>query len=52
LRGSGAVFNHRLDCTGGVLAEESTERVRGFFETRRGTKSEGMVEDGEVPKWS
>jgi tRNA(adenine34) deaminase len=41
LRGSGAVFNHRLDCKGGVLAEESTERVRAFFENRRETRIGG-----------
>ncbi len=39
LAGSGALFNHRLDCLGGVLAAESSELIRGFFEKRRGTKS-------------
>ncbi len=37
--GSGALFNHRLDCQGGVLAAESSGLIRGFFENRRGTKS-------------
>lgn len=37
--GSGALFNHRLDCQDGVLAVESSELIRGFFENRRGTKS-------------
>jgi len=36
---SGALFNHRLDCQDGVLAAESSELIRGFFENRRGTKS-------------
>ncbi len=40
LRGTGALFNHRLDCLGGVLAAESSELIRGFFEKRRGMKSE------------
>ena len=40
LAGSGALFNHRLDCLGGVLAVESSELIRGFFEKRRGRKSE------------
>lgn len=39
LAGSGALFNHRLDCQDGVLAAESSELIRGFFENRRGTKS-------------
>ncbi len=39
LAGSGALFNHRVDCLGGVLAAESSELIRGFFEKRRGTKS-------------
>ena len=54
MRDSGAVFNHRLECVGGVLARESSELLRGFFERRRGTgpgKSQN-VWDGEVPKWS
>ncbi len=40
LRGTGALFNHRFDCLGGVLAAESTELIRGFFAGRRETKSE------------
>lgn len=32
---AGAVFNHRLECRGGVLAEEASERVRRFFFKRR-----------------
>ena len=52
LHGSGAVFNHHLECKGGLLAEQSAERIRSFFEKRRGAKSEEMVKDGEVPKWS
>jgi tRNA(adenine34) deaminase len=39
LRGEGASFNHNLDCQGGVLAEESSELIRSFFERRRGTES-------------
>ncbi len=38
LRGTGALFNHRLDCMGGVLAAESSELIRGFFAERRETK--------------
>ena len=54
LRETGALFNHRLDCQGGVLAAESSELIRGFFEKRRGMKSEEGRDggDGEVPKWS
>ena len=32
-------FNHRVECTGGVLADECAERLRGFFRDRRGTES-------------
>jgi tRNA(adenine34) deaminase len=54
LRGTGALFNHRLECQGGVLAGESSELLRRFFEKRRGTESSKShdVENGEVPKWS
>ena len=54
LRGAGALFNHRLDCVGGVLAAESSELMRGFFERRRRKDSgnEQDSRDGEVPKWS
>ncbi len=53
LRGTGALFNHRLDCLGGVLAPASSELIRGFFEKRRATKSgkHHGVRNGEVPKW-
>ncbi|NIM02043.1 MAG: tRNA-specific adenosine deaminase [Acidobacteria bacterium] len=40
LRGSGAMFNHRLDWLGGVLAAESSALLRGFFEQRRTTRAE------------
>ena len=54
LRGTGASFNHRLVCLGGVLSGESSELIWRFFEKRRGTKSgtSPNVGDGEVPKWS
>ena len=54
LRGAGALFNHRLECLGGVLAAESSELIRGFFERRRGRESGNKQDsgDGEVPKWS
>jgi len=39
LRGEGALFNHSLDCRGGVLADQSSELIRSFFERRRGTES-------------
>ena len=54
MRDTGALFNHDLDCRGGVLAAESAGLLRAFFERRRGTRSEDTrsVGDGEVPKWS
>ena len=54
MRDSGALFNHRFGCLGGVLADESSALLRRFFERRRGTGFEkvGSVGDGEVPKWS
>ena len=54
MRAAGALFNHRLDCLGGVLGTESSELLRGFFERRRGTESgrNHAFGDGEVPKWS
>ena len=41
LRESGAVFNHRLEFRGGVLAEEASDKVRAFFVKRRDTSHEG-----------
>lgn len=32
---SDARFNHRTDCTGGLLAQECGELLRGFFRLRR-----------------
>ena len=38
LRDSGAVFNHRAEIRGGVLAEESARKLREFFAGRRGNE--------------
>lgn len=42
MRETGALFNHRFECQGGVLAEESSALLRGFFERRRETESEDV----------
>lgn len=60
LRETGAVFNHRFDVLGGVLASESAELLRGFFAGRRDGRTGGggivataaHADCGEVPKWS
>src|SRR5262245_22707590 len=54
LRASGADFNHRFETTGGVLAEEASELLVGFFKERRAAARESQLESvyGEVPKWS
>lgn len=54
MRETGALFNHRFECRGGVLATESSKLLRTFFERRRGIETETVryVGDGEVPKWS
>ena len=44
LRRDGAVFNHRFETVGGVLAEESSRLLHDFFKQRRNA-------NGEVPKW-
>jgi tRNA(adenine34) deaminase len=41
LRESGGVFNHRLETLGGVLAEEASNLVRGFFAKRRDALHDG-----------
>jgi tRNA(Arg) A34 adenosine deaminase TadA len=28
-------LNHHVDCEGGILAEESAQRLKTFFEARR-----------------
>ena len=42
-------FNHRTLCDGGVLARECGDRLRNFFQVRRGasTAGEGGARDGE-----
>lgn len=60
LRDEGALFNHRFDILGDVLAEESASLLRGFFARRRDDEPSRTVtaggaarqECGEVPKWS
>ena len=45
-------FNHRLDTTGGVLADESRRLLTEFFGERRGVAVPLAHGCGEVPKWS
>ncbi len=54
LRELGADFNHRFETVGGVLAEEASELLLGFFRSKRVRKVEtaSLRASGEVPKWS
>ena len=40
MRQDGAIFNHRLECRGGVFAEESSTKLQRFFRERRQSSNE------------
>ena len=55
LRDLGADFNHRIETLGGVLADQASELLLGFFREKRAerlTRPLDAVASGEVPKWS
>jgi tRNA(adenine34) deaminase len=62
MRASGAMFNHRFETRGGVLAEEAAGMLKSFFRDRRdagetasssGEPQNGTEREcGEVAKWS